>query len=363
MKERSDHYPARWLGALLALVICGQVLAKDFQIGVYYFPGWKSGQKGNGYARPWDEIRPFMEREPLLGWYAEDDPNVMTQQLSWMNQYGIDYVVYDWLWGRDGKPYLTHGVDAYLRAKDKHGVGFSILWSNHTDYTFSKSQLSELFNFWVQRYFTKPEYLKLAGKPVVFIFSADVLNKNAQSLGMSSAELISMADAVARKAGLPGVAFVGGIGGNHGQGFDYSAKSGYAAWSAYNFHGPATKGYDDKGRRMSHSYAELDQGYRDHWSWMLDKADNTYILPMSSGWDKRPWGGSKDPEHDNSRATPAEFEAHLFAARKAMTEKPRSNKMGVICCWNEFGEGSYIEPTKKDGFKFLERVKTVFGGS
>ena len=37
----------------------------------------------------------------------------------------------------------------------------------------------------------------------------------------------------------------------------------------------------------------------------------------------------------------------------------RSNR--VICCWNEFGEGSYIEPTKKDGFSYLEKVKKVFG--
>jgi hypothetical protein len=35
--------------------------------------------------------------------------------------------------------------------------------------------------------------------------------------------------------------------------------------------------------------------------------------------------------------------------------------LGVICCWNEFGEGSYIEPTQKNGFSYLEKIKKVFG--
>ena len=33
----------------------------------------------------------------------------------------------------------------------------------------------------------------------------------------------------------------------------------------------------------------------------------------------------------------------------------------VICCWNEYGEGNYIEPTKKYQFQFLEKVKKTFG--
>ena len=35
-------------------------------------------------------------------------------------------------------------------------------------------------------------------------------------------------------------------------------------------------------------------------------------------------------------------------------------RTGIICCWNEYGEGSYIEPTKAFGMQYLERVKKVF---
>lgn len=153
---------------------------------------------------------------------------------------------------------------------------------------------------------------------------------------------------------------MGGVGAN-GQGFDYSETSKYAGFFAYNYYGPATFRFGD-GRQVAHNYREWDQGYRDHWSWMLRNSSGYFIVPMSVGWDKRPWGGSRDPEQDKCVSTPEQFEAHLMAAREAMRKYPdKTRDMGVICCWNEFGEGSYIEPTKKYGFDFLERVRNVFG--
>jgi hypothetical protein len=83
---------------------------------------------------------------------------------------------------------------------------------------------------------------------------------------------------------------------------------------------------------------------------------------MTSGWDKRPWGGTlNDPGRDLAFSTPDSFEAHLRSAKEVMDRNPeKTMRTGVICCWNEFGEGSYIEPTKKYGTQYLERVKKVF---
>ena len=55
-------------------------------------------------------------------------------------------------------------------------------------------------------------------------------------------------------------------------------------------------------------------------------------------------------------------ELHLLAARQFMDANPTlTRRTGVICCWNEFGEGSFIEPTKVDGLKYLEQIRAVFG--
>lgn len=364
----NSHYllaAARSLVCLLAalLLSAGPVSASDdFDIGVFYFPGWKDNQPGASYPLPWEPIKPFPAREPVLGWYREGELDVMSRHLGWMKDYEIDFVVFDWFWGSDNRPYLDHALNAYLSLRDKEGVDFALLWANHTAYRFSLVQLEAMFRFWAQRYFFREEYRRVEGKPVVFVFSAQTLNDNAVAAGMSPAQLMQWADEVVRSEGLEGVRFVGGVSGAL-QGFDYSAGSGYSAFAAYNFHGRASGPYAG-GHLHSHSYAELDAGYRDQWRWMLEYADNMFVVPMTAGWDRRPWGGSTDPLHDLSRGTASEFEAHLTAARSVMlSARDRTRLTGVICCWNEFGEGSFIEPTKRAGFSYLEKIRNVFGRS
>ncbi|GJI91825.1 glycoside hydrolase family 99-like domain-containing protein [Duganella hordei] len=334
--------------------------ANDFKIGVYYFPGWKDNQMGGPFPYPWEKIKPFPEREPMLGWYAEGDIPVMEKQLGWMNQYGIDYVVFDWYWGSDNKTHLDHALNAYLRAKDRHDVQFAIMWTSHSDYMFSLEQFKTIFQFWADRYGFRKEYLRVDGKPVVFIFSAGLLNKNAAKLGMTTAQLLAIGDQIFKDAGLGGVSFIGGVS-NGPNGVDYSRQSGWTGFSSYNLHGPALKRFAG-GRQQTRSYAELAQGYDDQWQYMLSHVEGIYVVPMLSGWDHRPWGASPDPMHDMSIADPVQFQKHLEAARAVMLSEPeKTKKMGVICCWNEFGEGSFIEPTKKFGFSYLEKVKQVFG--
>ncbi|KQW41974.1 MULTISPECIES: glycoside hydrolase family 99-like domain-containing protein [unclassified Roseateles] len=331
----------------------------SYRIGTYYFPGWKSNQLGNARKQPWDVLKLYTDREPKLGWYSEDGPGVMDQQLRWMRDYGIDYVVFDFLWSGDNRPLLTAGIDAYLRLPDRRGVQFSVLWTNHTRYTFSKAQFETLFTFWATQYFKHPDYLKIDGKPAVFIFSAETLDANARAIGMTSQDLIALAETIAKPMGIPGIAFIGASTGSR---YNY-AGSGYQGFSAYNYHSPAAAALAPaRPGNLSRSFVELDAAYQDQWSSMRDKGVGLYVLPMTSGWDKRPWGGSKDPLHDDSRSTPAEFRDHLLAARRFMDGNPTlTRRLGVICCWNEFGEGSFIEPTKVDGMKYLEQIRDVFG--
>lgn len=334
--------------------------AEDHQIGVYYFGGWKDKQIGSAYAKPWEPLALYPDREPLLGKYAEDAPGVMAQQLKWMQQYGIDFTVFNWYWARHDVPMLDHALRAYLSLPSREGVKFAVQWSNHTEYNFSRTQFESLFRFWAQRYFKHPDYQRFQGKPVVFIFSAPVLLRNARALGLGTQDLIKMADDAAKREGLPGVSVVGGMWGGD-RGFDYEG-AGYAAYTSYNYHSPASVALQPaRPGNYSRSFAELHQSYADQWRWMLQHTSKPFIVPMSSGWDKRPWGGSKDPLHDDSRSTPAEFLVHLQAARELMDAQPqRTQRMGIVCCWNELGEGSFIEPTKVDGFSYLEQVRKAF---
>lgn len=92
----------------------------DYKIGVYYFPGWKANQVGSAYSVPWDNIKPYSEREPLSGWYVDGEDANTEQQLKWMADYGINYVVYDWYWSPNKRTYLENTLASYLSSTRAH---------------------------------------------------------------------------------------------------------------------------------------------------------------------------------------------------------------------------------------------------
>lgn len=84
-----------------------------------------------------------------------------------------------------------------------------------------------------------------------------------------------------------------------------------------------------------------------------------YITPASPGWDSRPWNGTSAVVRGNP--TPEKFKQMLLGAQQLID----SNKSGIpniimIEAWNEFGEGAYIEPSKKWGFDYLNTIKQIF---
>ncbi len=323
-----------------------------YKIGTFYFPGWKSNQKGAPAKLPWERLKSYPEREPMLAWYDDGSVDVVEQQLKWMHKYGIGYVVFDWYWnGKDTE--LGHSVDAYLKTHAKQDVPFALLWANHSSVPRTKLEFTSMVDYWIAHYFNQPEFLKIDGKPVIFIFSHQSFVKQAAQIGLPVAALLADAEGRARAAGHKGIYFVAGT---H---LDSSLLKvantfGYSALSAYNYHGSS----DDS----SISYEELNSAYQHVWNGILTQSAIPYIVPMTQGWDKRPWGGSTNPLHDLSGGVLTEFERHLMEARKLMDANPaKTMNMGVICCWNEFGEGSFIEPTKKGGFSYLEVVQKVFG--
>ena len=75
-----------------------------------------------------------------------------------------------------------------------------------------------------------------------------------------------------------------------------------------------------------------------------------------------PWHGTKAIVRKDS--TPEKFAQMLIGAKRLID----SNKVGMpnvimIEAWNEFGEGAYIEPTKKWGFDYLKTISKVIGKS
>jgi hypothetical protein len=42
-------------------------------------------------------------------------------------------------------------------------------------------------------------------------------------------------------------------------------------------------------------------------------------------------------------------------------QNPESERIITINAWNEWGEGSYLEPEERTGYGYLNAIKEVFG--
>lgn len=343
------------IGILLGFVQFANVFAES--IGVYYFPGWRST-----VARDtWKPIREHGGLEPLLGWYEISDSNVVDRQLQWMNQYGLSFVVFDWYAEQKmAGSYVNPAIDGYLKSSSKGALKFAILWANNGADPATLAEFDAMVQWWTKKYLRNGSYFQVNGNPVVFIFEPDTLASTASKWGLSTKYLLERARNIARMNGVNGIYFVASTHAIADKVNQTLPAAGFDALSAYNYHFGLSGEYVK--RRGSHSYSELSEGYSETWNWMVRNSRLPYFLPLTAGWDRRPWGGSKDPLHDESISDPDSFEAHLREGAALMEEFPRQTKgVAVICCWNEFGEGSVIEPTTKYNFSYLEKIRSVFG--
>ena len=59
--------------------------------------------------------------------------------------------------------------------------------------------------------------------------------------------------------------------------------------------------------------------------------------------------------------TPENFRTALERTKQRLLARPGGPRILNINCWNEWTEGSYLEPDTVHGFKYLEAVRGVFG--
>jgi len=107
-------------------------------------------------------------------------------------------------------------------------------------------------------------------------------------------------------------------------------------------------------------YGEAGVKLRNKWDSILVVP---YIPCVSVGWDTTPRFpdlGKTDVIHRNN--TPESFGAYFLKAKEYVDNHPEQPKLIIINAWNEWVEGSYLEPDMKWGYGYLEAVKKVMGG-
>jgi len=94
-----------------------------------------------------------------------------------------------------------------------------------------------------------------------------------------------------------------------------------------------------------------------------------YIPNVSVGWDPSPRTSQSD-NYDNLgypfmatfNSTQSQFQQALSASLQFIQSAPANTpQILTINAWNEWTEGSYLEPDSVNGFAYLEAIQTVFG--
>lgn len=344
------------LGAIFVATAVHSASAID--IGVYYYPGWRSDyinwKDVKGLPGSRSPGKPWPERQPLLGYYPEEERWVAEKHIAWAAQYGVTFFAYDWYWD-SSKPEYDHALKNYLQAKNKSKLKFSLLWAYHVAALKNKKEFDDMVVYWINNYFSQPTYYRIDDKPAIFIFSFDQLENNAKAIGESTKTLLASANSIAKQKGYKGIYFVITTNAKPGDDIEkFFLDTGFNAYTGWNY-------VEAKGSKTD-DYDVMVDVYSDYYKAATLTAKRLpYIVTASPGWDSRPWHGNAAVVRSNP--TPAKFERMLRSAKQLVDSNDKAPKILMIEAWNEFGEGSYIEPTKKWGFGYLEAIKNVFSPS
>ena len=374
----------------------GKIDYDQITVAAYYFPNYHTDDprniinKGKGWSE-WELVKTARPRfqnhqQPAWGHVDEKDPKVMEQKIKAAIDNGIDCFIFDWYMYEDG-PYLDRCLnEGFLKAKNVDSIKFALMWANHDwvdiqPYTrdteqkllypgkVSPERFDKICDFVIKEYFTKPNYWFIEGKAYFSIYD---VQKFVESFGSLEATKAAM-DRMRKKA------IDAGLKGVH--------------WNLVAWGNPVlpvekapsdipgliqTLGFDSATSYVWIHHTQLPETQTDY-NWVRDryfshwdKAKEEYNVPyfpnVTMGWDSSPrcdlkseWANVGYPFMNTiGNNTPENFKTALQMTKEKLLSNPNGPRILTINCWNEWTEGSYLEPDTIHGMKYLEAIKEVF---
>lgn len=342
----------------------------DRIIAAHYYPAWKFGAAGlhGGF----DDLHGYPERTPLMGYYDEENPAVCDFEIKWALEHGINCFIYCWYRKKENERKAVsvdsircaHGLhEAFFNAKYRDMMQFAIMYENSGRWgaTDENDLLENLMPFWYENYFSCENYLKLDGKPVLFICDTRTMNGFFDSHEQQRKAFDACREYMMAR-GFEGLYIAAAI-------WDYNEADTplYKEIDecGYDFHFSYNSGYSPEENLPSDE--EIIKGQCDMLKERL-KYDPMRHIPIASCFrDATPrttpaWMmlGCRYDEETVFHLSAEGFRRTLHEMRKITDGLPDGafgKRIFMLDNWNEWDEGHYISPSHEHGFKYLQAVR------
>jgi hypothetical protein len=355
-------------------------------IAAYVYPGWHPIPERDASFHPgfteWELVlacRPrfpghAQPRVPALGTYDDRDPAEVGRRVRLAAAHGIDAFVYGFFWCRGKRVFEDALERGFLGSPEGRERPFALMWANRMPRRVlpvlradlpviergrrvptDAEDFVRLVAHAAERYFHRPNYLRLDGRPYFSIFDSTFflrelgLAEAARAIAEARAWLAARGFAGLHLAAIEPAAQV--IGDVRDVGFD--SVTSYVLLPAWK--GPLLQDYAEAAARRA---AE--------WAGIARAARLPYAPAVSPGWDASPRGADFGPKRPRKYPwspvvvgeRPELFrEALARALRYAAEAAP--GRLAFVASLNEWSEGHYLEPDTRFGDGWLEAVRAA----
>jgi hypothetical protein len=190
--------------------------------------------------------------------------------------------------------------------------------------------------------------MRINGKPVV-----NVSKPTFQLMAMGKEGTAAAFREMAKVAGEPnGIFFIASEGGAESWCPELNPailkEAGFSAVSAYAY---STEGLH------SDDYAKMINTYERIWRKLSAQKDLPYFPPVTPGYDSTSVKEIRGLYHNRKGSTPQRFRE---MCKRVLPYIDKKYNIVMIEAWNEYYEGTHLEPTKQDNFAYLNTARDVF---
>jgi len=326
------------LALMLAALACRCVSAagRDTMVGAYYYP-WYNGPTFNGRGPAGGNTLIYHldpQVKPELGWYNQrKDTEVVDRHYEWAKYAGIDFFVCSY-WGKRSATDRTI-LERMLDNPKRGNVKLCVFWEpsiTRGDGVTAGTIAAET-DYLCDNYFDSPAYLRVDGRPVIFIYITRALETEALK------GLIEAIRGAAKKKGKE-IYIVGD---------EVWGKPNVARKTPRVKLMDAVTNYDvygNLGRARFVTDAILDKWKSNNAGWkaLADRLGRRMIPGIAPGYNDRAVRGEEDHPACSRKLND---EKHAFGSFfKGMIDRlDKDAEMVVITSWNEWHEDTQIEPT------------------